>query len=261
MFDHVAILLVVCLIAMAFLWWLQRRLGDAGVVDVAWSAGLGLASVYFAITGTGDLERRVFLVLLAGGWAFRLAAYLLKDRVLSGVEDGRYQELKARWGDRAQRNLLWFYEFQALLVAVFSLPFLAAAQRQDPWGHWTDLAALAIWGIAVVGETVADWQLAVFRRNPQNRGKVCQTGLWRYSRHPNYFFEWVHWWTYVFLAWGAPLWGLSLLGPVLMLLFLFRITGIPATEARALQSRGDAYRRYQATTNAFFPWLPKEDRG
>ncbi|GAB4234528.1 MAG: DUF1295 domain-containing protein [Acidobacteriota bacterium] len=259
MVGHVAWVWLGASVVMAFLWWLQRRLGDAGIVDVAWSAGLGIAALYYAFIGEGEPVRRVFLALLAGGWAFRLAAYLLRDRILSGVEDGRYQDLKAEWGDRAQRNLFWFFEFQALLVAAFSLPWLPVAYRGDPWGHWSDWLALLIGGIAVAGETLADRQLAAFRRDPRNRGQVCRSGLWRYSRHPNYFFEWVHWWTYVFLAWGAPMGWLSLLGPALMLLFLFRITGIPATEARALRSRGEAYRRYQETTSAFFPWFPKED--
>jgi steroid 5-alpha reductase family enzyme len=107
--------------------------------------------------------------------------------------------------------------------------------------------------VALTGESIADRQLARFRASPSNRGKVCREGLWRYSRHPNYFFEWFHWWAYAWLAVGSPLWWLPILGVVVMYLFLTRVTGVPPTEAQAIRSRGDAYREYQRTTNAFFP--------
>ena len=114
-----------------------------------------------------------------------------------------------------------------------------------------------IWLIAVSGESLADWQLSAFRHDPANAGQVCQRGLWRYSRHPNYFFEWLHWWAYVCLAAGSPWGGLALAGPAAMLYFLLKVTGVPPTEAQALKSRGDAYRQYQRTTSVFFPWPPQ----
>ena len=129
-----------------------------------------------------------------------------------------------------------------------------------PFGGAWDWLGFIIWTTAVGGEVMADRQLARFRRDPDNRGKVCQTGLWHYSRHPNYFFEWIHWWSYVFFAIGSIYWWASLAGPVLMLLFLIFITGIPATEAQAVATRGDAYRRYQRTTSPFIPWFPRNDR-
>jgi steroid 5-alpha reductase family enzyme len=111
-----------------------------------------------------------------------------------------------------------------------------------------------LWAGAVLGETVADRQLAGFRADPANRGAVCRRGLWRLSRHPNYFFEWVQWWAYVLIGRGAPL---TLIGPAAMLVFLFRVTGIPYTERQALRSRGEAYREYQRATSAFVPWPPR----
>jgi steroid 5-alpha reductase family enzyme len=102
--------------------------------------------------------------------------------------------------------------------------------------------------------------LQAFRSNSRNKGKVCRDGLWRYSRHPNYFFEWTHWWAYVLIGWQAPYGWATLFGPVIMLVFLFKVTGIPPTEENALRSRGDAYREYQRTTSVFFPWPPKPDR-
>jgi len=124
----------------------------------------------------------------------------------------------------------------------------------------TDLLAVGVFLVSVAGEAIADRQLAGFRADPANRGKTCRTGLWRYSRHPNYFFEWVHWWSYVLLGLGSPYWLVTILGPALMLVFLFKITGIPATEERALLTRGEDYRNYQRTTSPFFPWFPKEDK-
>jgi steroid 5-alpha reductase family enzyme len=118
--------------------------------------------------------------------------------------------------------------------------------------------AIPIWLLAVLGETFADRQLANFRADPKNKGQVCQTGLWKYSRHPNYFFEWLHWWTYAAIGIGHW-WGwINLLFPAAMAFFLFKLTGIPSTEEQALKSRGEAYRRYQQSTNRFFPWFPKE---
>jgi steroid 5-alpha reductase family enzyme len=143
------------------------------------------------------------------------------------------------------------------VVAVFALPFAAAAARHSDPAPWTIAAAVGIWLLSVGGESLADQQLATFRNDPANRGKTCRSGLWAWSRHPNYFFEWLHWFTYVFLAVGSHLFWLSLVGPVVMLLFLYRVSGIPWTEAQSLRSRGDDYRRYQQQVSAFFPRPPK----
>ena len=246
-------------IVMALLWLLQRRTGDAGVVDVGWSAGVGLLGVALAITGEGDPWRRLILGLGAAAWGLRLALYLLVDRILRGDEDGRYVALREAWGERTQRNLFWFYQAQALSIPFFALPFAAVAVNVSRPLGVLDALGVVIFLVALAGESIADRQLAAFRSDPTNRGKTCRIGLWRYSRHPNYFFEWVHWFAYIALAWGSSIWWLSLSGPIVMLLFLYRVTGIPYTEMQALRSRGDDYRDYQKTTSAFVPWFPQED--
>jgi len=196
----------------------------------------------------------VAVALLGGIWGFRLCLHIL-SRLLREPEDGRYRYLRAHWnGD--QRKFLGFFEAQAVLTAVFSLPFLAVAQNPNGApGAWC-AAGIAIWLAGLAGEALADRQLARWRHDPRNHGRTCRAGLWRWSRHPNYFFEWLHWFAYVFLAVGSPLWWLSWTGPVLMFVSLRWVTGIPFVEAQALRSRGDDYRAYQRTTSAFFPWFP-----
>jgi len=243
-------------LAMAWAWQLQRRYGKAGIVDILWTAGVGVLGMGFAVAADGYPQRRLLIGLLAGAWSFRLSSYLLV-RVLGSAEDGRYEALKKKWGDATQRNLFWFFQVQALWSVLFAAPMLVAARNAHAPLGLLDAAGVVVWATAIFGEMQADKQLAVFRADKANKGKVCQTGLWRYSRHPNYFFEWLHWWAYVLIGWLAPFGWLTLFGPALMLLFLFKITGIPPTEANALASRGEAYRRYQQNTSVFFPWPPR----
>jgi steroid 5-alpha reductase family enzyme len=245
-------------VVMLILWLVQRRTRDAGLVDFGWSAGLGLAALLYALTLDGFGLRRLLLALLAGTWSLRLASYLLRDRLIAKEEDGRYRHLREKWADRAQQRFLLLFEAQALLVVLFSLPFWAVAHNGYPALTVWDLIGTLIALVSLAGESTADRQLARFRADPAHRGKTCRIGWWRYSRHPNYFFEWLHWWSYVFLGIGSQFWVLTLLGPALMLLFLFKVTGIPATEQRALASRGEDYRQYQRTTSRFIPWFPKE---
>ena len=238
-------------------WAWQRSSDNAGIVDVRWSAGMAGSAVFYALVLPGASLPRVLVGLLGGLWGARLALHLAR-RVFSEAEDGRYLNLRRLW-DGSQSKFLMFFLAQALFVVFFSIPFWIAAHNPvSEWTLWTTLA-VAVWLIAVVGESVADRQLSAHRTNPANKGRTCRSGLWRYSRHPNYFFEWLHWFTYVFLSigLGAGWVALSLIGPVLMLAFLYRVTGIPYTEAQALRSRGADYADYQRTTSAFIPLPPK----
>jgi steroid 5-alpha reductase family enzyme len=134
-----------------------------------------------------------------------------------------------------------------------------AMNRDGPLDVW-DFLGVVLWLVSVTGEAIVDAQLARFRSNPENRGKTCRQGLWNYSRHPNYFFEWLHWWVYLLISWPAP-WGwTTAIAPLLMLFFLLKVTGIPATEAQALLSRGDDYRDYQRTTSVFVPWPKRKNK-
>ncbi len=240
------------------LWIIQVIRRDAGVVDIGWTIGVGAMAVCIALVGEGLLSRRILLALMCGIWAFRLAVYILKDRILNGHEDSRYKRLRAHWGAAANRWFFFFFTAQSLLVVLFTLPFLPGAVKTAPLGM-TDLLAVILWMIAMGGEWLADRQLARFRNKPENRGAVCRDGLWNWSRHPNYFFEWIHWFAYVLLAIGAPGFGLALIGPAAMYLFLMKVTGIPHVEREAVAKRGDRYREYQQTVNMLIP-IPRKER-
>jgi steroid 5-alpha reductase family enzyme len=252
----IAILWVGASLAMSAGWAWQRTHENAGIVDVIWTAGIGAAALWYAAVLDGAVVPRALLGLFAALWSLRLAAHLA-PRVFKGPEDGRYRQLRLRWQGN-QAKMFGMFQFQALLIVLFSLPFLAVARNPTavltPWM----MAGMAVWIGSVCGEALADRELARFRADPKNRGRTCRAGLWRYSRHPNYFFEWLHWFSYVGLAVGSPLFWLSFSGPLVMYAFLRWISGIPFTEAQALRTRGEDYRRYQAETSQLIPWFPKE---
>jgi steroid 5-alpha reductase family enzyme len=237
----------------AALWAVQARTRDASHVDVGWAAGLGLLAAACALLLDGNPGRRALVGTMAAVWSVRLASHLYFDRVRGKPEDGRYAALRASWGAAADRNFFVFFQAQALLDVALALPFAALCAKSGPLGA-ADAAGAAVWLAAVAGEAASDRALAAFRARPESRGQVCREGLWRYSRHPNYFFEWTHWLAYAAMA---PADWRVWISPALMLFFLLRVTGIPATEAQALKSRGDAYRDYQRTTSMFVPWFPR----
>ncbi|MEQ1352437.1 MAG: DUF1295 domain-containing protein [Candidatus Acidiferrum sp.] len=242
---------------MFLIWLISVRRSNAGFVDVGWALGLAMLGGWYAWRGPGFYPRKWMMAGMVGFWGLRLALHLVR-RITLEPEDGRYQKLRRDWqGKNVNIRFLLFFEFQALVDVLLSIPFFVTALNPAPQTHALEYMGVALWLAAVIGESVADSQLAAFRRDPQNRGHVCQAGLWNYSRHPNYFFEWFAWLAWTVYAWSSP-WGwLSLICPALMLFLLLRVTGIPATEEQALRSRGEEYARYQKTTSALIPWFKK----
>jgi len=241
-------------IVMTVAWYFSMRVKNVGYVDVVWAGLMAAAAVLVGYEGVGSDLPRALVAFLGGIWGARLCIHLLK-RVMHEPEDGRYQALRAAWNG-SRSKFFFFFQMQALIVVLFSIPFYAAASRHAGTLCAWSIAAIVVWLISVLGEYLSDRQLATFRADPNNKGKTCRAGLWAYSRHPNYFFEWLHWFTYVLLAINSEYFWYSLVGPVVMLAFLYRVSGIPWTEAQALRSRGDDYRRYQDEVSAFIPWFP-----
>ena len=244
---------------MLLLWIVHLLIRNAAIVDVGWATGLGLLAAFYAYAGPGYAARKCVIAAMAGLWSLRLASYLLFARVLGHPEEGRYAQLRRDWKTQLPLRFFFFFQFQALLDLVLSLPFLLACLNPHAPLHAFEKAGVAIWIVGMLGEALSDAQLNSFKKNSANQGKTCSVGLWNYSRHPNYFFEWTIWVGYGVFALGSP-WGcLGLIAPAVILYFLLGLTGIPATEAQALRSRGDEYRQYRRTRSAFIPWLPKKE--
>lgn len=244
---------LLCVFTMAAVWFWQKRSENAGWVDVAWAGLLGVQAAIYIVMGDGDRLTALLTVGLAIIWSLRLTIYLF-HRVSHEAEDGRYQALRLHWGAQVQRKMFWFFHSQAWIAWSLGLVFYVLAEYAGPVNGWAALG-LALGILAIGGETLADRQLANHRSKCP--GITCRTGLWRFSRHPNYFFEWLHWCAYPLMAMGLPLGIYTWLAPIIMLVFLYRVTGIPYTEKQALKSRGDDYREYQRTTSAFFPWFSR----
>lgn len=245
----------------ALVYVLARVIDNFGIVDIAWSYSFILVAVIYAARGSGWPVRRAVVATMATLWAFRLGSHLLvRIARKHPEEDGRYRQLRMDWGSVFMVKMAGFFQLQAVSVILLAYPFLAACSNPAVGLRPLEWAGIALWLLAISGEALADAQLSWFKAGKGNRGKVCDVGLWRYSRHPNYFFEWLIWVAYFLLAAGSP-WGwISILCPACILFLLLRVTGIPMTEEQSVRSKGDLYRRYQERTSAFVPLPPKRTR-
>ncbi|MEM9657478.1 MAG: DUF1295 domain-containing protein [Planctomycetota bacterium] len=239
--------------AMCALWLVQRRTNNAGIVDVAWSAAIGCLALFYAAWPAGPPRMRMLVAFMFGLWSIRLTIHLYR-RVVGKPEEGRYASLRRDWGDAHDAKMFVFYQFQAFAAWVFAAPALAICRSQPP-AAWLAATSLGLWILGILGVALSDRQLAQFKTLADSSGKTCRRGLWRYSRHPNYFFEWVHWLSYVPLAAGDAYWWMPALVAAALLYLVLFVTGIPPTERQAVASRGDDYREYQRTTSAFVPWF------
>jgi steroid 5-alpha reductase family enzyme len=243
---------------MTIVWLISVRIKNAGIVDIAWSFGFAPVALLYAIFADGFAARRWLILAMVAIWSLRLGGYLY-FRVMGHhpKEDQRYAQLRTEWGANVNGKMFGFFQLQAALLVLLSVPFLIACLNPQPEINWLEYLGAAVWLIAVIGESVSDHQLKQFKKNPANKGEVCQAGLWHFSRHPNYFFEWLIWVAFWIFALGSPLGCTAIYCPALMLYFLVRVTGIPMTEDLALKTKGEKYRAYQRTTSRFVPWFPK----
>lgn len=249
-------------LVMASAWMLQRVTGASGWIDTIWSFAVGLGGVAASIFASGDFERRMVILLLIAVWSIRLGSHI-GARTRGGGEDPRYAKLIEEWGANAGVRLFLFLQVQALAAFILVLAVHAAAANAAPFPGILDMIAILVAIIAICGEALADAQLARFRNSPEAGNGVCEVGLWRYSRHPNYFFEWLGWCAWLFFAIdpGAMAYRgwLAISAPLLMYWLLVHVSGIPPLEAHMLASRGDRFRALQARVNAFFPGPRRPD--
>ena len=242
-------------------WAVRMRTGQSGWIDAFWSFAVGISGVSLALApfGTAPAPRQWLCAALVGAWSVRLGSHIARRAASSARDDPRYAWLAQRWGAAFPARLLLFLQIQAACAFGLATSVRAAAHAPRPGIGWQDLLGVAILAAAVVGEGVADAQLRAFTRDEANHGKVCDSGLWGWSRHPNYFFEWFGWLGYcaIALTAGYPQGWWALTGPVLMYWLLVHASGIPPLEQHMLRSRGEAFRAYQRRVSAFFPWPPK----
>jgi steroid 5-alpha reductase family enzyme len=236
------------------LWLVAVRTKNAGIVDVGWALAFALVIGMFAIGAPAPASAWAPLAIVVATWSLRLGGYLIARGAASPPEEGRYVELRRRWEPHASRRFFVFFQAQAAMVGVLAtamvVPFVA-----EPWdGGWLRALGAAVSAIGIAGEALADFQLR--RWKARNPGKLCDAGLWRYSRHPNYFFEWCVWLGFAIYSLAFPLpWSLlGLVGQGLILVSIVFVTGIKPAEEQAIRRRGDAYREYQKQVSAFFPW-------
>jgi len=256
MLELLALGSAVALISFALIWLLCVRIHNYGFLDVAWSLSIAILAPVYALLGHGEVLRKFAFAAVGTAWSLRLGIYIwIRVWRHHPDEDKRYRTLRERWHGPA--GFLLFFEIQAVVAVMFSLPFLLAAVNTRPALGAAEVFGLLLALSASAGETLADWQAQRFKRNPANKNAIVNVGLWRYSRHPNYFFESVVWWGFFIAALDSPYGWTTVICPVMMLYLLLNVTGIALTEKHSLESRGDAYRQYQRTTSRFIPWFPK----
>jgi steroid 5-alpha reductase family enzyme len=241
--------------AMVALWALSLRLRDSSIVDIFWGVGFVGVAWISALASPGGAPRARLAVGLTTAWGLRLAGYLA-SRNLGKGEDPRYAAMRRRHGEAwPVRSLFIVFGLQGVLLWVVSLPVQAAVRAPPSALGALDLAGAALWVVGLAFESVGDYQLARWKRDPENRGKVMDRGLWRYTRHPNYFGDFLVWWGLFALAAGAGAWWTAL-SPALMSVLLRRVSGVPLLEKSMRRRPG--YDEYVRRTSAFFPWPPRE---
>jgi steroid 5-alpha reductase family enzyme len=250
---------VILIILFVFTWWLSVKLDNYSFVDVTWSLAFTPVAIWYAMSGLGWVPRRIAIAALISAWSLRLGLHLWR-RVAGHhpSEDARYAVLREKWQANPPRAFLLFFMMQAVLVWLLMLPVYLLSAQTNPQFHALEWAGLGLWAFALIGEGLADSQLSHFKRTNTNPTAICESGLWHYSRHPNYFFQSLLWWGLFLMAVPAPMGWLAIIAPLTMLHFLLNVTGIPLTEKLSLQKRGEVFREYQRTTSAFVPWFRRK---
>lgn len=258
-FGIIVTLALAMVVIMAGAWAVQRLTGASGWVDTIWSFAVGIGGIAAAYLADGATDRRILAGVLVALWSLRLGGHI-GMRTRGAGEDPRYEKLIAEWGPQASLRLFLFLQVQAVAAFILVLAVYVAASGTSPFPQTFDLIGGAIAVLALAGEALSDHQLQQFRKTPEAKTTVMDKGLWAYSRHPNYFFEWLFWCGWFVIALSTPSIStlFALLAPLQMYWLLVHVSGIPPLEEHMLKSRGDAFRALQARVNAFFPGPRKE---
>jgi len=243
---------------MSLLWIISVIIKNVSIVDLFWGFGFVLTNVFYFISTDGLGARKVILLILVSIWGLRLTGYLSWRNIGKG-EDFRYKQFRRRYGEKRYWWISFFQTFllQGILMWLISAPLLGAQYHgQEKSPGILDYAGIALWITGFIFETFGDYQLARFKADPSNKGKVLSSGLWRYTRHPNYFGDSVVWWGYGFLCLGAgSLW--PVLGSILMTALIIKVSGVALLEKNLVDKKPE-YREYIEKTSAFVPWFPKK---
>jgi len=245
---------------MLLLWLLSLVIKNSSIVDIFWGTGFVIiAWVAFFLTPDGYELRKWLMVILVTIWGLRLSLHILR-RNWGKPEDFRYQAWRAAAGAAWWwRSLFKVFLLQGFLLWIIATPILAAQLNSQPARlTWLDFLAIPIWLVGFFFEAVGDWQLARFKANSANKGKVLSTGVWRYTRHPNYFGDATQWWAYYLVALSTGAWW-TIFSPFLMTYLLLRVSGVTLLE-KTLKDEKPGYKEYIETTSAFFPWFPQPKR-
>ncbi len=255
--DVLATAALLVLVIVVATWVASVVLTDASIIDVVWGAGFVAIAVVSALTGDGDGDRSILLVAMVGVWGLRLAGYLWWRNHGRG-EDPRYQAMRRRAGDNfAAKSLITVFGLQGLLMWIVSLPVQLAMTPVSPRGLGPlAFLGVALWGVGFFFEVVGDAQLARFRADPASADRVMDRGLWRYTRHPNYFGDLCVWWGVFLVAAETTDSRYGVVGPIVMSILLMQVSGVPLLE-RSIRRRRPGYEEYAARTSRFFPRPPR----
>jgi len=247
-------------VLMTGVWLMSLVKRDASIVDVFWGLGFMLVAWLTFVKSDGYLGRKLLLTLLTTIWGLRLAVHIFIRNWRHG-EDRRYQAWRAQHGER-----FWWVSFftvfgrQAVLLWVISIVLQTGQISPVPYRFvWLDGLGALIWAVGFGFETLADWQLARFKADPANVGKVMNRGLWAYSRHPNYFGECLVWWGLFLITLATPGGAWAIISPIVITFLLLKVSGVTLLEKSMLDTRPE-YLDYMKTTSGFFPWFPKRER-
>lgn len=248
---------VAMIIVFRLAWWWAVKIDNYSLVDAVWAFGIGVTAVLWLSLEDGDPVKRCIAGTMVTGWSVRLGSHLThRIRKAHPEEDARYQKLRAGWEGREKGMFFGFFQIQAVSVLMLALPFLFIGRDVSGPGAW-EMAGVIVAVLAISGEALADHQMNAFRKKNRDRKAVCDVGLWRYSRHPNYFFESLIWVGFYLFACGSEQGWMMFHAPLIILFLLLRVTGVPPSEASSLASKGDAYRQYQRKTSVFIPLPPR----